>query len=225
MTPLSIIAIPGFSEPFSSLTHLVAAGIFLALGLWLILQSRPSPDRISAMVIFVFCSVFLLSMSGVYHLLEPGGTARIVLQRLDHAGIFLLIAGTFTPIHMILFRGGWRWGMLSLIWILAITGLTLKTIYFNEMPEWVSLTLYLGLGWLGALSATLLYRRHGYHFIKPLLYGALAYSVGAVMEFLRTPILVNGVIGPHEMFHVAVLCGLGFHFFFIHSFARVTTTN
>lgn len=220
MNLVPISAIPGFNEPFSSLSHLLAAGIFLALGIWLAFQGRPHPGRVASIIIFIFCSVFLLAMSGVYHLLEPGGTGREVLQRLDHAGIFLLIAGTYTPVHSVLFKGWWRWGMLLIIWAMAITSITFKSIYFHEIPEWFSLSLYLGLGWFGSISAFALYRRYGYAFIKPLLYGAIAYSVGAVMEFMRTPELIPGVVGPHELFHVAVLFGLGYHFTFIAGFIK-----
>ncbi len=216
-----IFAIPGFSEPFSSMSHLFASGIMLILGVLLIWNNRDSRRHIITYSIFIFCSVFLLSMSGVFHLLEPHSTGRHVLQRLDHAGIFLLIAGTFTPIHGILFKGWGRWAMLLPIWTIAITGLTLKTIFFSGFPEWFGLVLYLGLGWLGVVSAVLLNRRYGFQFIKPLIYGAIAYSTGAVMEFLRTPIIIPGVIGPHELFHIAVLFGLGFHFYFVYQFTKI----
>jgi channel protein (hemolysin III family) len=216
----SIIPISGFSEPFSSITHLFSAGIFLLLGIWLIQRGRDSLTKVASLGIFAFSSVFLLTMSGVFHLLEPQGSARDVLQRLDHAGIFFLIAGTFTAVHSILFRGIWRWGMLLMIWAIAITSITLKTIYFHDLSEWLGLSLYLGMGWLGAITGVLLFRRFGFAFIKPLVYGALAYTAGAVMEFIRMPVLIPGVIGPHELFHIAVLMGLGCHFAFVLSFSR-----
>ena len=215
-----IIPIPGFSEPFSSLTHLIAAGVFLALGIWLMIRGRSSHARVFALAVFVFSVVFLLSMSGVFHLLEPGGTARAVLQWLDHAGIFFLIAGTFTPIHGILFKRSMRWGVLLFVWGIAISGIVLKSIYFNDISEWLSLSLYLGLGWVGALTGILLYRRFHFEFIKYLIFGALAYTIGAVFEFLRTPILIDGVIGPHEIFHIFVLFGISFHFMFIFQFSK-----
>jgi len=218
-----IFSIPGFSEPFSSMSHLFAAVIMFVMGIVLIWKGKGSQNRIITYSIFTFCGVFLLSMSGVFHLLEPNSTGRHVLQRLDHAGIFLLIAGTFTPIHGILFKGWWRWGMLIPIWIIAITGLTLKTIFFIGFPEWFGLLLYLGLGWLGAISAVVIKRRYGFKFIKPFIYGAVAYSSGAVMEFLRMPTIISGVIGPHELFHVAVLLGLGFHFYFVSQFIKLET--
>ncbi len=210
-----IQAIPGFSEPFSSLSHLLPTGVFLAFGVGLLYRARGHAARIAALSVYVFACVFLLAMSGVFHLLEPGGTPRAILQRLDHAAIFIQIAGTFTPLHILLFRGFWRWGILAIIWGVAIAGLTLKSIYFNAMPESVGLLLYLGLGWMGGLSAVALYRWYGTRFLRPLIYGAIAFTLGAVIDFLHTPELVPGVIGAHELFHVAVLFGMGFHWYLV----------
>lgn len=217
---MQIIPIAGFSEPFSSLTHLIAAGIFCVLGIVLMHRGRGHNGRVFALGVFSFSIVFLLAMSGVYHLLEPGGAGRVVLQRLDHAGIFFLIAGTFTPIHGLLFKRSLRWGILLLIWAITITGITLKSIFFDDIAEWLGLTLYLGMGWVGAMTAILLYRRFHFQFIKYLLLGALAYTIGAVFEYLRYPVLIEGVIGPHELFHIFVLLGISFHFMFVFQFAR-----
>ncbi|HEB83090.1 MAG TPA: DNA-binding protein [Gammaproteobacteria bacterium] len=212
---MSTIAIPGFSEPFSSISHLLGAFVFFIYGIKLVLMARGHTAWAIAVGVFVFSGVFLLSMSGVFHLLDIEGTPRMVLQRLDHAGIFGLIAGTFTPVHVILFTGFSRWGFLALIWTLAIAGITLKSIFFNDLAEWVGLVSYLGLGWMGIVSAYMTHRLHGFAIIKPLLYGALAYTVGATLEFLRLPVVIAGVIGPHELFHIAVLAGIAWHWVFI----------
>ena len=212
---MDTIPLPGFRDPFSSLSHLIGAFVFLIYGIKLIFIARVHRGWAVAVTVFVISGVVLLSMSGVYHLLEQHGVSRAVLQRLDHAGIFALIAGTFTPVHSILFTGFWRWGFLITIWALAIAGITLKSIFFNELAEWVGLVTYLGLGWLGILSAYLTHRLHGFTIIKPLLLGALAYTAGASLEFLRLPVVISGVIGPHELFHIAVLAGLAWHWQFI----------
>jgi channel protein (hemolysin III family) len=148
-----------------------------------------------------------------------GGTASRVLERLDHGAIFILIAGTFTPALGILFHGWRRWGPLAAIWIAAITGVTLKTIFFDDLAEWVGLTFYLTMGWFGLGSGIQLGRRYGFNFIKPLLLGGVAYSVGALIEFLRVMVIVPGVIHPHELFHMAVLMGAFWHWLFIWQFA------
>ena len=208
-------SIPGFADPMSSLTHLLAAGVFAVLGFFLIRRARGNLCHVIAIGVFVFTCLFLLSMSGVFHLLSVGGAGRAVLQRLDHAAIFLLIAGSFTPVHCILFSGFLRWGILLLVWVLAITGLTLKVIFFDDIPESLGLTLYLGLGWLGLVSGIAVWRRFGFRFFMPMLFSALAYTSGALIDFLRWPVIIGGVLGPHELFHLAVLAGIGFHWRFV----------
>jgi channel protein (hemolysin III family) len=212
---MEIYSIPGFSDPVSSLMHLLGAGVFAVLGFFLLRRGRGSAGRVLSLGIFVFTVIFLLSMSGVYHLLAPGGAGRMVLQRLDHAAIFTLIAGSFTPVHVILFRGFWRWGVLVLIWSLAITGLTLKVIFFESIPEWLGFLFFLGLGWVGLGSGIALWRRYGFTFIKPLVLSGAAYTLGGLLEFLRLPVVIPGVVGPHELFHVTVLVGIGFHGWFL----------
>ena len=209
------LALPGFSEPFSSLSHLLAAGVYLTVGMVLVRRGRGDAARVFVLCVFVFSCVFLLSMSGVYHLLTPGGNGHAVLQRLDHAGIFCLIAGSFTPVHWLLFSGGARWGVLLLIWILAITGITLKAIFFTDIPEWLGLSLYMGLGWIGLGSGIALWRRYGGGLVRPLVYSGLAYTTGGVLEFLRMPVVVPGILGPHELLHLGVIAGIGFHFRFL----------
>ena len=214
---MNAISIPGFTDPFSSISHLLAAFILLVIGIRLIHFSRGHNGHLIAVSVFVFSVVFLLSMSGVFHLLDRGSDGRAVLQHLDHAAIFGLIAGTFTPVHTILFKGFWRWGFLLIIWSLAIVGIVWKSIFFNEMAEWLSLMFYLGLGWLAILSAYLTKRLHGFTIIKPLIYGGLAYTIGASLEFLKLPIVIPGTLGPHELFHIAVLFGIYWHWQFVRS--------
>lgn len=200
--------IPGFSDPVSAFTHLfVGIPLFLLLGAMLLWWARKDRVKLISVTIYILANLFLFSMSGVYHLLERGSVGRMVLQRLDHAAIFILIAGTFTPSHMILFRGLKRWGVLILVWLAAIISLTFKTIFFADFPEGLGLALYLGIGWLGLLSAFFIWVEYGFELLIPLLAGALCYSVGAVLEFLQFPILIEGVWGYHESFHVAVLMG------------------
>jgi len=174
---------------------------------------------VASLAVFVFGSVLLLSTSGVYHLLDPSGTPRRVMRVLDHAVIFILIACSFTPPHVILFRGPGRWGMLLLIWAFAVVAITLKSVYFYYMPDWLGTALYIGMGWIGLASGIVLAKRYGFNFVAPLFWGGVAYSVGAVLDILRWPILVPGVIQWHEVFHVAVLVGLAFHWAFIYGMA------
>lgn len=214
-----IYPVPGFSEPVSSLTHLLGASVFAVLTFFLIRRGRGNWVRMAFLGVYAFTCVLVLSLSGVYHLLALGGAGRAVLKRLDHGAIFALIAGTFTPVHGILFRGWARWAPLLLIWSAAVTGITLKMVFLGGFPEWLSLSLYLGLGWVGVVSGVVLWHRFGSAFVQPLVWGAVAYTVGAVLDFLRWPVLLPGVVGPHELFHGAVLTGVGFHWRFVSQFA------
>lgn len=212
-------SIPGFTDPVSSLSHLLGAGVFAVLAILLIRKGWGSPARVGFLSVFAFTCVFTLSMSGVYHLLSRGSAGRAVLQRLDHGAIFLFIAGTFTPVCGILFSGLERWGMLLFVWSTAVTAVTLKTIFFTDVPEWLGVILYLGFGWFGLAVGLILWRRYGLGFLKPLIWGALAYTAGALLEFFRWPTLIPGVLGPHDLFHLAVLAGASFHWQFVSRFA------
>ena len=198
------VSVPGFADPFSSISHLAFAVWGLLSGIRMMWNGRGHWLRVTALGLYVFGVVFLFSMSGVFHLLDRGILAREVFQRLDHAAIWVLIAGTFTPLHVIAMRGWWRWGVLFFVWTTSITGLVLKTVFFHEIPEWASVSLYLALGWVGVLSMYHMWRQFGFKEIKlGLLAGAL-YSVGALIDFFHSFDPIFGIIGPHEVFHVFV---------------------
>ena len=220
-----MLAVAGMSDPVSSMTHLAGALACATRAGALLRSGRGSGARLLSLGLFAFCCVLLLALSGAYHLLAPDTAAKALLKRLDHAAIFMLIAASFTPVHAILFRGAWRWGMLAGIWSAAGAGLIVKTAYFDVMPEWVGLSMYLGLGWLGVISAVALARRYGLRFIQPVLWGALAYTAGALAEFHRWPLLVPGFVGPHEVLHLAVLAGIACHWVFIARIAAGGTSG
>ncbi|MDA8793798.1 hemolysin III family protein [Bacteriovoracaceae bacterium] len=214
-----MIAIPGFSEPFSSLSHLLGALYFFISGFLLVHKGWGNKVRVASLIFYTFCLVFLFSMSGVYHLLEPGLTPRFVLRHLDHAGIWTLISGTITTIHFLLFRGAKLWGVIIPLWVITITGLTLEMVYFSSIPEYLALSFYLVLGWIG-LYSTLAVRKHYKNKIfRYLIFGGISYTFGAILDFVQWPIIFSGVIEAHEVFHVFVLLGASFHWFFIYKYA------
>ncbi len=171
-----------------------------------------------SLAVMALATVFLLSMSSVYHMLAPG-VARSVLLQLDIAGVFALIAGTITPVHVILFRGFSRWAPLMLVWSAAITGITLRTIYPDSLPHGLGNAFFLLMGWGGLVSCVLLSKRYGFSFVKPLLWGGVAYTLGVIVLGLRWPVLIPGVVGAHELWHFAVIIGLSFHWKFVFGFA------
>jgi len=227
---MPVISIPGFSDPVSAMTHLLGSGVFAVLGFFLVRKGRRADGsgwnwRMTGLTLFAFAAVAQLGISGAYHILQPGLTPRLVMQRIDHSAIFVLIAASFIPVHAILFTGWRRWLILLVLFSLAATGITFNLLYFDELPEVFGLMFYVAMGWVGGYSGYALYHRYGWGFIRPLVWGGVAYTLGGAIEFPRRPVWIDGVVGPHEIFHLAVLTGLGFHFRFTFSFAGKNSSH
>jgi channel protein (hemolysin III family) len=210
----SITALLGFDDPIASWLHLVGAVVAVVAARALIASGASRAER-GALAVFGSSVVLALALSGAYHAAAEHGALRQVLQRLDHAAIWVLIAGTFTPIHAICFRGFARWGMLAIIWTAAVTGVVLKTVFFADFPEALGLFLYLALGWVGAISAVMLARAYSWRAGRPLLAGGAIYTLGGAVSILEHPTLWPGYVGHHELFHLAVLAALLLHWRFI----------
>ena len=168
-----------------------------------------------AIAVYVFCVVATLSVSGTYHSLERTCHARAVMKQLDYYAIWLLIAGTFTAVHGIMCRGFWRRDLLVMVWLYAAVGIVLQVIWFRIFSGVPGLLLYLGFGWLGVASIIKLGRQIGYRTVRPLWYAGIFYTVGAVLEAVRQPVLITHWVGPHETFHLAVIAGVLIHWLFI----------
>jgi channel protein (hemolysin III family) len=210
------------ADPVSSVTHLVGA-VVVALATPLLLDRSRGGHRLS-LAIFSLAAVLLLSCSAMFHWAKAP-EARHALQRLDHAAIFILIAGTFTPIHTLLFKGLARWGMLCLIWTIAAAGIVLKLAFFETCPTWLGIGAYVAMGWLGLYAMAALSLRYGVRFMWPLLLGGIVYTFGAALELAEWPVLWPGVVRPHELFHLAVLAGLGCHWWFIARAANLSADH
>ena len=200
-------------EPVSGLTHAVG-GVLAVVGLGVLLETAASTGRLDQLLafgIFGLSLVALYAVSALYHLLplSPAGVAR--LRRLDHMTIFVLIAGTYTPFCLLALDGGWRWGLLALIWSLALCGVILK-LRWMDAPRWLSVALYLGMGWIAVIAASELLRAVPPGGIAWVLSGGLVYSAGALAYGLKRPNPVPGVFGFHEVWHIFVLAGSACHF-------------
>jgi channel protein (hemolysin III family) len=209
----------GLYDPVSSWLHLLAAFGFFIAGFFLVRKAWGSKLRVASVMLYTFSLIFLFSMSAAFHLLAYNTASRDILQILDHAAIWILIAGTFVPIHTLMFRGPKRWAVLLLVWLITIPGVIFTTVFFATMPEWLSLSFYLGLGWIGILTAYLVVVQYGKAEAAYIFYGGLAYTVGAVLEFLRWPTLIDGVLEAHDLFHVFVILGAAYHWYFIYEHA------
>jgi channel protein (hemolysin III family) len=227
--PTEIEPFAGMGEPLSAATHLLGGAVVLLFSSRLVRMGTGSVSRTASLAVFAFACVFQLFASGICHVLMPETTAHLVLLRIDHAAIFILIAATFTPIHAILFRGRWRWGMLAFIWIVAISGIVLKTVFASSTPTWLSATFYLAFGWVALISGGLLWYRHGYRFVALILYGGLAYTLGVLLEAGMAAAgniqPIPGILGGHEIFHLAVLLGMSLHWIFIRRIASGNIPN
>ncbi|MBA2535406.1 MAG: hemolysin III family protein [Rubrobacter sp.] len=200
-------------EPVSGLTHL--AGVLLALvGLGVLLVRASGTGRVDQFVAFgVFgCSlVASYGASALYHLLPVSPAAVARLRRLDHVTIFILIAGTYTPICVLALEGGWGAGLLGVVWTLALCGVVLKVLWIDA-PRWLSVGLYLAMGWLAVIAASAIFQAIPPGGIAWILGGGLVYSAGALIYGLKWPNLVPGVFGFHELWHLFVLAGSACHF-------------
>lgn len=200
-------------EPVNGLTHL--AGCVLAVvGLVVLLVGAAGagrPDQLVAFGVFGASLIFLYSASALYHLLplSPAGVAR--LRRLDHMSIFALIAGTYTPFCLLALEGAWRWGLLGLVWGLALGGVLLK-LFWMDAPRWLSVVIYLGMGWVAVIAGPELFRALPAGGIAWILAGGLIYSAGALVYGLKRPNPAPGIFGFHELWHLFVLAGSACHF-------------
>ncbi len=213
--PLMMIPWLGLQDPVASLTHFAAAAGVLGGSFHLLRKGRGNGLRVAALVVFCASLLFLFCMSGIYHGLPPG-PSRAFFRRLDYAGIWIVIAGSATPVHLLLLRGLWRWGLTAVFWTAALTCLFLMDNYLSLLPYWAILLGYAGVSMLGAISISRIVGRYGWKETSLLLCGGAAYAGGAVMDALDGPVLWKGIIGPHELFHVLVIVGALLHWVFIY---------
>jgi hemolysin III len=200
-------------EPFNGLTHL-AGGLLASIGLIVLLAKAASGGRVDQLVafgVFGFSLIALYTASALYHLLPLSAAGVARLRRIDHMSIFLLIAGTYTPFCLLALDGGWRVGLLCLIWSLALCGILLKFLWMDA-PRWLSVALYLGMGWVALVAAPALFQAVPTGGMAWVLAGGLVYSAGALVYGLKRPNLMPGVLGFHEVWHLFVVAGSACHF-------------
>lgn len=214
----------GFSEPLSSMSHLLAALFFLGVSFLIIFKGRGNHFRVFSLSLYFMCNVFLYSMSGVYHLLEKGTDANYVLRILDHAGIFLMIAGSFTPFQIILLRGLKRWIPLLAIWCISIVGVTLTSIFFDSIPEWVILTLYISMGWMSVFTVWFI-RRFDMTTVWLITLGGVFYTLGALLDHFKWPVIIDGVFGAHELFHILIVIASLIHLYAIYRISHLPISD
>lgn len=201
-------------EPVNSLTHF--AGILLSIvGLVVLLVlSEGEPWRTASFAVYGATLILLYTASTLLHSLRVGPRAERRLRMFDHAAIFLLIAGSYTPITLVTLQQGsttWGWVLFGLVWGVAVLGVVFK-LFWLEAPRWLSTALYLLMGWLAVVAIVPITQALPPGGLFWLVLGGLFYSVGAVVYGLKKPDWLPGVFGYHELWHLFVLAGSVCHF-------------
>jgi len=204
-----------FREPVSGFTHL-GAGILAIAGLvWLIIVTAGEPPKLLSVIVYGSSLILLYAASTTLHLVR--GPQKFVdwLTRIDHAAIYLFIAGTYTPICYHYLNGSWRLGILGSVWMLAVLGVTVKlTLGVRQRLAVVSTMLYVGMGWIVVCVLPQLVNR-----MSPLVFwlmfaGGVTYTFGAIFYLLDKPEWKKywPVFGMHEIWHIFVMAASGLHY-------------
>ena len=206
-------------EPGSALTHFVGMMMALAAATPLLIKAAVSSTAhaVLAMSIFMLSMILLYGASAAYHSLNIGGRALRIFRKLDHMMIFVLIAGSYTPVCLIILGGKTGYALLSVVWGIALFGMLLKACWIT-CPKWFSSIIYIAMGWVclavfGPLWHVLPHAAFGW-----LLAGGIIYTIGGVIYALKLPVF-NGkheFFGSHEIFHLFVMGGSVCHVIFMY---------
>ena len=205
-----------FREPVSGFTHMLGA-ILSVIGLVvLILMSVPNGSiaRIIIFSVFGVSLILLYAASSIYHLVQASEKVITFLRRVDHSMIYVLIAGTYTPICLIALKGTFGWWLFSVIWLLTLIGIFLK-IFWLEAPRWLYTLFYVFMGWLSVIVIAPLAKVVPHSGIAWMFAGGILYTLGAVIYAMKWPPLKSKVFGFHEIFHLFVLAGSFCHYWFM----------
>ena len=209
-------------EPGSAITHFIAMmmAVFAATPL-LIKAALSSDGKITLLALGIFCisMILLYGASATYHSLNISGKALRIFRKIDHMMIFVLIAGSYTPVCLIILGGKLGYTLLSVVWGIALFGMILKACWVT-CPKWFSSVIYIAMGWVclgvfGTLWNVLPHAAFGW-----LLAGGIIYTVGGVIYALKLPIFnaKHRNFGSHEIFHLFVMGGSFCHFIVMYVF-------
>ena len=198
-------------EPVNGLTHLgAAAAAAVGLGV-LVYLARDNAAKVAFLSLYGLTLILMFSASAAYHMAQVGPRVLLFLRKLDHSAIYLLIAGTYTPICLTYFTGFWRGGMLAIIWSLALIGIVVK-IFVIHAPRWLTAGIYLLMGWLSIAAIRQILAALPTGALVWLVLGGLFFTVGAAIYVLKKPDPWPGRFGFHEIWHIFVILGAFSHF-------------
>jgi hemolysin III len=198
-------------EPVNSLTHWAAALLALLGLIALLVLGWGGPAKVVSLVVYGLSLIFLFSASATYHMVRVKERALEIFRKIDHSAIYLLIAGTYTPFCVNAFSGFWKWGLLSIVWSLALIGIVVK-IFYIRAPRWLNAGIYLVMGWLCLAAVGQMLAVLPVWVLIWLAAGGLIYTLGAVVYITRIFNFIPGVFGFHEVWHIFVMLAAAAHF-------------
>ncbi|CAN5422012.1 hemolysin III family protein [soil metagenome] len=212
---MQVLPFLGLRQPVSAVTHGVGFLAACFTTLYFHRSIRGDRRRWLAFLCFGFCLMGAYAASCLYHAALVTGDRLLFFRRLDHTGIYLLIAGTFTPALGIGLGHQRRWRFLvALVWLAATVGICCKWMYAIQ-PYWVSISFYIGMGWLGFMPLGAFNRTLGLSAVGWALGGGVVYTVGGLADVNGWPNLIEGVFGSHEFMHLCTMGGSACHCVFL----------
>lgn len=208
-------------DPGSAITHFIGM-ILAALAstpLLVLAAHHNGGHAVPALAVFALSMILLYGASTVYHTLNISENINRILRKVDHMMIFILIAGSYTPVCVIPLRDSVGYPLLALVWGTAVTGILIKALWIT-CPKWFSSLLYIAMGWVCVLAFTRILQalpRAGFGW---LLAGGLIYTAGGVIYALKLPIFnsKHKHFGSHEIFHLFVMGGSMCHYIMMYQF-------
>ncbi|HJB81640.1 MAG TPA: hemolysin III family protein [Candidatus Mediterraneibacter intestinavium] len=208
-------------EPGSAITHFIGMlmAIFAAVPLLIKAAHEPSRIYIISLTIYAASLILLYAASTSYHTFDISPKVNTILKKIDHMMISVLIAGSYTPVCLIVLKGRTGIILLTIVWAIAIAGILIKA-FWVYCPKWVSSVLYIGMGWTCVLAFTQILNNMSPAAFGWLLAGGIIYTVGGVIYALKLPIFNSRHknFGSHEIFHLFVMGGSACHFVVMYAF-------
>jgi len=207
-------------EPINGFTHLAGAILSFIGLLALVIKTtlnNPSTIALTAVIIFGLSMILLYAASATYHLVVSSDRVVSFLRRLDHAMIFVLIAGSYTPFCLIALNGPTGWILFGIIFAAAVAGVCFKLIWFN-CPRWISTLIYVAMGWISIFLMAPLNKALSSQGLALLVGGGIFYTIGALIYATKPKFLKSKYLGFHEIFHIFIMLGTLTHFLCVFKF-------
>ncbi len=208
-------------DPGSAITHFIGMLMAIFAAVPLIIKAAHEPGRIYLISIIIYAAslILLYAASTTYHTFNRSERINTILKKVDHMMISVLIAGSYTPICLLVLGGKRGVILLAIVWSFAIIGILLKA-FWVYCPRWVSSVLYIGMGWTCVLAFTQILNSMSTAAFLWLLAGGVIYTVGGVIYALKLPLfnLKHKNFGSHEIFHLFVMGGSACHFVVMYVF-------